>query len=697
MLGSGDSGRRYRGEGREPGRLTGGRLIAAVGYADAPLGWFSAGGHRSPAADLRTLRLGPSWRKRVVAALLLLLLAAAGAALWGGLANERPLASRAAHPAGATDIGAGTGKGLSSLPLAAQGVVSATLGSSNRAYHVSRSGGEYRAVNSAQGLRVRFDRAGVRVQSGQARLGLRLGAVGYGASPASIAPVVPRAHGNRVVYAHRGVSEWYANGPLGIEQGFTLTRAPGGDAGKPLTLSIEFSGGVRASVDAGGRGATLSAPGSASLRYDDLLAIDARGRALHSWMVLQGGRVLLHVDARGARYPLRIDPLVQQGGKLTAEEETGKAFAGYSVALSEEGGSTALVGGYEENSGDGAAWIFTRSGSEWSQKQKFTRGLGWESAKGWFGIGVALSKDGKTALIGAPLDKSSIGAAWAFAYSTLTKLWEQLGGKITGAGESGTGNFGHGVALSADGITALIGGFGDENGLGAAWVFTYSTVKKAWELQGSKLTGEGEEETGEGYFGFSVAISGNAEILLIGGHVEKNHVGAAWVFNLSGGGWLHKKITVGEEELGKGNFGYSEALSYEGKTAAIGAFSDNSGVGAVWVFTCSGRECTVQSKLTGGEETGEGYFGFSVALTHDGKTLLVGGEGDNEFAGAAWEFKYEASKWIQQGEKLTGGEEETGKGAFGSAVALDSEGAIAFIGGEYDHEDIGAAWTFVPK
>jgi hypothetical protein len=225
-------------------------------------------------------------------------------------------------------------------------------------------------------------------------------------------------------------------------------------------------------------------------------------------------------------------------------------------------------------------------------------------------------------------------------------------------------------------------------------VFTYSTLKKAWEQQGKKLTGGTEEEVGEGYFGFSVAISGNAEILLIGCHVEKNHVGAAWVFNLSSGNWLGKKIT-GEEETGKGDFGYSVALSYEGKTAAVGGFNNNSGVGAVWMYSCSGRECTLQKKITGEEEVGEGYFGFSVALTHDGKTLLVGGEGDEVFVGAAWEFKYLESKWTQQGKKLTGSE-ETGKGAFGSGVALDSEGSTAFIGGEYDKEDVGAAWTFVP-
>jgi hypothetical protein len=608
---------------------------------------------------------------------LLLLL---GVALWRGLAVERPLLSGASRPV-AAHSGAGSHRGLSILPLAAQGVVSAVLGSDSGTYRVGRLGAGYQAVNPAQGLRVRFGRAGVRVQSGGVRLGLRLGAVGYGASLVAVAPVAPRARGNRVVYARAGLSEWYANGPLGLEQGFTLARAPVGDSGMPLTLSLALSGDARVSVDASGRGLTLAALGSSSLRYANLLATDARGRTLHSWVTLQGGWVLLHVDARGARFPLRIDPLIQQGAKLTGKEETGKGYFGYSVALSADG-NTALVGGPLDNSSVGAAWVFVRAEGKWTQQGGKLTG---EEATGlrYFGNSVALSSNGNTALIGGPYYNGQVGAAWVFTRSE--GKWTQQA-KITGKEETGEGHFGNSVALSSDGNTALVGGFRDSTATGAAWVFTRSEGK--WTQQGGKLTGK--EETGEGWFGYSVALASNGgNTALIGGEADNSHTGAAWVFTRSEGKWTQQG---GKLTGGSGNFGNSVALSSEGNTALVGALSYG-GVGGAWVFTRSEGKWTQQAKLTSEGETGEGEFGSSVALAAEGNTALIGGESDNKYTGGAWVFTRSEAKWTQQGAKLTG-KEETGEGSFGSAAALSAEGHTALIGGPSDNEIHGAAWVF---
>ena len=83
------------------------------------------------------------------------------------------------------------------------------------------------------------------------------------------------------------------------------------------------------------------------------------------------------------------------------------------------------------------------------------------------------------------------------------------------------------VALSADGNTALIGGSGDNDSVGAAWVFTRSG--STWTQQGEKLTG-GSEEIGEGEFGWSVALSADGDTALAGGVRDSNWVGAVWVF-----------------------------------------------------------------------------------------------------------------------------------------------------------------------
>jgi hypothetical protein len=615
------------------------------------------------------------------------LLVVVGVVLWRGLVSERPVASRAARPA-AAHTGEGSHWGLSSLPLAAQGVVSGALGSDSRAYRVSRLGGGYQAVNPAQHLRARFDRAGVRVQSGGAGLGLRLAAVGYGASLATLGSVAPRARGNRVVYARAGLSEWYTNGPLGLEQGFTLARAPVGDAGRPLTLSLALSGDTRAAVDANGQSLTFAAPGSSSLGYDNLVATDAGGRTLYSWITLQGGRVLLHVDARGARYPLRIDPLIQQGSKLTGgKEETGAAGFGISVALSSEG-NTALIGGPYENEDAGAVWVFTRSEGKWTQQGAKLTGGKEETGTAEFGFSVALSSEGNTALIGGVSDSSGVGAAWVFTRSE--GKWTQQGAKLTGGKEEvPAGDFGYSVALSSNGNTALIGGPTDNDFFGAAWVFTRSEGK--WTQQGAKITGKEEIENGE--FGFSVALSSEGNTALIGGVSDSSGVGAAWVFTRSEGKWTQQAKLTSKGETEAGSFGVSVALSSEGNTALIGGADEDKNAGAASVFTLSEGKWTQQAKLTVKEEVGTGELGSSVALSSNGNTALLSGAGDNKNVGAVWVFTRSEGKWAQQGAKLTG-KEETSEGAFGSAVALSSEGNTALIGGQSATESSGAAWVF---
>ena len=130
---------------------------------------------------------------------------------------------------------------------------------------------------------------------------------------------------------------------------------------------------------------------------------------------------------------------------------------------------------FDGSSNAGAVWAFTRSGVVWTQQgQKLTPSDEDNTGGGgWFGFAVALNADGDTALIGAPLDSASAaGAAWLFARSAGT--WTQLGSKITASGEdnSGGGEFGFSVALSSDGTTALIGGPGDgAYNAGAAWAF----------------------------------------------------------------------------------------------------------------------------------------------------------------------------------------------------------------------------------
>ena len=556
--------------------------------------------------------------------------------------------------------------GLRSLPLAAQGAVSATLGADSAAYRVTAVGAEFQAANPAQHLQIRFERSGVQVRGDGAHVRLSLRGVGYETSPERVSALGLSAKANRVSYNRAGLSAWYANGPLGLEQGFTILRAPAPDSTGPLTISMALSGNVRASLAKGGQSVMFSNAGRSSLRYGNLVVTDARGHALHGWLQLRAGDLLLRIDTVGARYPLRIDPLIQQGEKLTGGGEIGEGYFGTSVALSSDG-NTALIGGYGDNNGVGAAWVFTRSGSTWTQQGPKLTGSG-ETGEAAFGASVALSSEGNTGLIGGPSDNWPFGAAWVFTRSGST--WTQQGEKLTSGGE--TGEFGESVALSSEGNTALIGsddGPYYNSGFGAAWVFTRSG--STWSQQGEKLTGSGEGEFG--YFGSSVALSSEGDTALIGGWGENKGVGAAWVFTRSGSTWSQQgeKLT-GSGESAEGSFGISVALSTEGNTALIGGQSDKR-VGAAWVFTRSGSTWSQQGeKLTGSGETPEGGFGISVALSSEGNTAFVGGWGENSRVGAAWAFAATGP---------TGPTGETGttgaQGATGSTGATGATGPSA--------------------
>ena len=462
--------------------------------------------------------------------------------------------------------------GLAGLPAQSRGAVSAALGAADAAYWSTGSRGALTADSPGERLSERFDSSGAYVRSGSARLSLRLSAFGYGGASRTLGAVAPRARANRVLYARAGLSEWYANGPLGLEQGFTVSQAPSSGQAGPLTLAIELAGNMRPALTRGDREVIFSGPAGSSLRYGGLLATDASGRTLRSWLALEGRRLLLRVDTRGAHFPLRIDPLIEQTGKLTASGESGDGQLGASVALSADG-DTALVGAPADDGGVGGAWVFTRSGSTWTQQAKLTGGSE-ESGDGGFGTAVALSSDGEVALVGGPGDDGGVGGAWVFTRSGST--WTQQA-KLTGGGEeSGDGELGAAVALSADGEVALVGGPGDSSGVGAAWVFSGS----GWADQ-AKLTAS--EESGAGGVGQSVALSSGGEVALVGGPGDSGGAGAAWVF--SGSGWAEQsKLTAGEES-GEGQLGASASLSADASVALVGAPQDDSGVGAAYAFT----------------------------------------------------------------------------------------------------------------
>ena len=144
-------------------------------------------------------------------------------------------------------------------------------------------------------------------------------------------------------------------------------------------------------------------------------------------------------------------------------------------------------------------------------------------------------------------------------------------------------HFGASVALSGDGSTALVGARGADGGNGAASVF--SDTSTGWVEQSPPLVGGAEG--GEG-FGGSVALSFNGSVAVIGAPDAANHRGNTWLFEREappGGGWgvAQEKLGAGLPGRGGVQFGSGVALSADAETVLVGAHSDERS-GAAWVF-----------------------------------------------------------------------------------------------------------------
>jgi FG-GAP repeat len=220
--------------------------------------------------------------------------------------------------------------------------------------------------------------------------------------------------------------------------------------------------------------------------------------------------------------------------------------------------------------------------------------------------------------------------------------------KLVPGGTIGRASAGYSVALSATGDTAIVGGWGDNSYVGAVWVFTRSRGG-VWSQQGSKLVST--DAVGPAYQGYSVALSADGNTAIVGGANDDSGVGAVWVFTRSGDIWTqHGGKLVAADATGHAHQGYSVSLSNDGNTALVGGAFDAGNTGATWVWTRSGDTWTQQGgKLVGAGAVGLAEQGTSVALSRDGTTAVVGGPHDNYGIGAAWVWTRSGDTWTQQG------------------------------------------------
>jgi FG-GAP repeat len=558
--------------------------------------------------------------------------------------------------------------GLASIPVPARGPVSAALGRRDPAYWVRG----LRAATPAQGLRETFSRTGVTVASGAGHVHLSL--TGF----VTAAPPVIRA--NRVVYARAGLDEWFANGPLGLEQGFDVLRPPSATSGR-LGLPIALSGNLHASMTGG---SLLLTGHGASLRYGGLVAVDAGGRRLPTSLTLRGERLTLMVQARGARYPVRIDPFVA-GGNLNEPAGSANDAFGYTTAVS---GSTIVVGasGHAVNghSSQGAAFVFTEPATGWATTTQSTMLTASDGATN-DSLGFTVATNGTMIVAGAPGHAGGQGAAYVWVQqngSWPTSDTAELTAPDGAASDAG----GYlPVAISPDGNTVVFGAghhtVGGHIEQGAAYAFTKPAG--GW---GSAAPAVAELTASDGaandVFGLEVAAADDTVAVQGGLNGGGSAQGAIYVYTRAGAAWTSgvqqaELTATGDPSLGIGS--NSLAISADGATIAAGAPTNqadaNTYAGAVFVFARQGSvwsNATSQSAtLTASDGAAADDLGFAVGTS--GATIVAGAPAHAANAGAVYVFNEPPSGWsgtLEQTQELpasTGGT----IGALGYSLGFD--------------------------
>jgi hypothetical protein len=400
----------------------------------------------------------------------------------------------------------------------------------------------------------------------------------------------------------------------------------------------------------------------------------------------------------------------EQQAKIQANNSSTNYYFGSSVAISSDG-NTCAVGAYlSENSSGydiGSAYIFTRSGSTWTQQALLQASD--VLSTDLFGYSIALSSDGNTCAVGVPYEDNSGGteAGCAYIFTRSGSTWTQQG-RLQASDAATSDQFGYSITLSSDGNTCAIGAYADDNsgGIDAGSVYIFTRSGSTWTQQ-ARL--QASDAAPSDYFGSSVAISSDGNTCAVGSILDNNSggsdAGSVYIFTRSGSTWSQQARLQASDAAPSDYFGSSVAISSDGNTCAIGAYADNnsggSDAGSVYIFTRSGSTWSQQARIQASDAAPNDQFGFSVSLSGDGNMCAIGAYVDDTTggsdAGSVYIFVRTDTTWVQRSSIQSS--DAAPNDQFGYSVALSSDGnncvVGAILGDTSDGTNAGTAYIFV--
>ena len=387
-------------------------------------------------------------------------------------------------------------------------------------------------------------------------------------------------------------------------------------------------------------------------------------------------------------------------GASSAAAATARPYdLGEGVALSADG-TTALVGA------ERAAYVFHVSDAgSWSSSETPTAALTNHASgaisEGW---AVALSADGTTAFVadyrakGWKVDVFHASAEDAWASSSTPTATLTVSSLIA------LGS----LAVSADGTTLVVGAPLAGGQKGKAYLFRASS-ESAWASTSTPTAtlSNKDEPAGDYLAGWIVAISGDGMTVLLSDDGSIDTGGGAYLFHVSAeSAWASNSTPtaiLSDANLDPGDgLGYSLALSGDGTVALLGRVGGFLDTGAVDVFHASGKDAWVSTStptatLTNSDGAADDAFGAFVAIASDGATALVTGIHANHLRGAGYIFHVsDEGSWVSSSAQTATLTKSGGHAGdqLGYGPALSADGATALLGAPGVRFETGAAYAF---
>ncbi|TVQ29876.1 MAG: hypothetical protein EA376_14615 [Phycisphaeraceae bacterium] len=346
--------------------------------------------------------------------------------------------------------------------------------------------------------------------------------------------------------------------------------------------------------------------------FDGQVAIDRHTMVIGAPFAAGGGAA--YVYTRSGVFEWSLEAMLKPG------DLTGTDRFGWSVAID---GDTVVIGAPAHNGNRGAAWVYTRAGTTWTQQAKITDAG--SISPDQFGYSVAI--DGDTAVIGAPFrddpDASVVNAGAVSVFTRFGSAWTEQQRLLKPPAAQTNDRFGWSVSISGDtliaGAPSAAGAPG--NGVGAASVFT--RTGQEWSVQGPNLLAN--DGAANHAFGWSVSIKG--DVAMIGAPRAVSERGAAYFFTLDAGGemWVQTSRITDANGSTSDQFGGSVAM--DGAWAVTGAqwaspsqSKSDFGKGAAFI-TAQGADGPLPPIFASDAMRAQN-FGSAVAVS--GNTIVVG-------------------------------------------------------------------------